>query len=118
MFMPVNDPPVLQFNPNADPTEVPPLENRIRFLGFIEEDNPVLVFPPETTLVDVDSEFASIVKIWLFGAAMNECIVWNETLAKLLNLAIQREGDMWTVYKVTGHMTFYEVKKVGILFFF
>ena len=123
-FYPVNDGPILQFNATANPFVFAPLANRIHFLGFTEEDRPVLVFPRTTTLFDVDSEFAYMAKIVLTGIVLNETLIWNQTLADELELNVTyiKDSSMWIVKKnglgwsgnaQTGKATFYELKKVG-----
>lgn len=114
MFVPVNDGPILQFNPNADPTKFAPPENRRHIVGFVEEDEPVPVFPRTTTLVDVDSHYAKKVVLWLAGTVMNETLLWNQTMASLLGLEMSRNGYMW---EFEGMVTFYKLKKVSDLVF-
>jgi hypothetical protein len=53
--VPINDPPIVQFNPNADPELFAPEEDRTSDLGFAEGSNPVQVLPDNVTVSDVDS---------------------------------------------------------------
>jgi hypothetical protein len=68
-IIPINDPPILQFNSSANPEMLAPEKDRQRELEFKEGRSPVALLPDDATLTDVDSEEAGGATVTVNGTS-------------------------------------------------
>ena len=93
-FIPLNDPPILQFNGSGDPNRFAPLASRQHSVGFLEDQrNPTVLFPNSTTLGDVDSRTATMAVVQLITNDQNEVLLWDDRVAVELGITVERNGS-------------------------
>eukprot|EP00118_Oscarella_pearsei_P016734 m.161913 g.161913 ORF g.161913 m.161913 type:complete len:1795 (+) comp38824_c0_seq1:194-5578(+) len=87
--IPVNDPPILQFDPSADPEDIPSDEAVKRVVVFTEDGPPIAVAPNTTTLRDVDNDDLVELSCTLEGIqdGHHENLIVNETLTEMYSVS-------------------------------
>jgi hypothetical protein len=88
--IPLNDGPILQFNPDADIDMFATRADRSHAVEFIEEGLPVRVMPNTTTATDVDSRNAGGATIQLIGIKdrLKEALTINKVLAESFDVTV------------------------------
>jgi cysteine-rich repeat protein len=88
--IPLNDGPIVQFNPDADLNAFALLADRSHAVELIEEGLPVRVMPNTTTATDVDSTSAGRATVRLTGIkdGVKEALIINESLANSFGITV------------------------------
>lgn len=88
--IPLNDGPIVQFNPDADIDKFASLADRSHAVELIEEGLPVPVMPNTTTATDVDSRKAGGATIQLIGIkdGTKEVLTINKSLAQTFQVNV------------------------------
>eukprot|EP00118_Oscarella_pearsei_P023385 m.279611 g.279611 ORF g.279611 m.279611 type:complete len:785 (+) comp40624_c1_seq19:3392-5746(+) len=114
--IPVNDPPIVQFDPSADPEALPENEAaKQSAVKFFEDGQPVSVFPNTTTLRDVDSSEGNRIECVAIDLAdgVDEKITVNETLAEWHSLTVTSSwhGENFKL-SVVGLASFEDIRAI------
>ena len=88
--VPLNDGPIVQFNPDADMNAFASLADRSHAVGLIEEGLPVRVMPNTTTVTDVDSTNAGGATVQLSGIrdGLKEALRISKSLAETFHVTV------------------------------
>ena len=115
--VPLNDGPIVQFNPDADINTFASLADRSHAVGLIEGGLPVRVMPNTTTVTDVDSTNAGGATVQLSGFrdGLKEALRINRSLAEtffvIANVSI---SDTSVNITISGIASFEAYKQVQL----